>query len=195
MLEHFLCAHERFSTVCVHFYCIPALCACISIMFKHFSACISIMFQHFLCAHSYCIPALLACISTMLKHFSACISTMLQHFFACAFLLYSSTACVHFYYAQNTFLRAFLLCSSTFLRTFLPCPSTFSMRVPIAPQHPLYAVYRSSTPAAYAGVYVPQQYSLPPGGGAPPVRKLSFLIILIRRLAPPGTGWPAGRVG
>ena len=37
-----------FSTVRAHFYGIPALCACISIMFKHFLACISTVFQHWL---------------------------------------------------------------------------------------------------------------------------------------------------
>ena len=46
----------------------------------------------------YCIPAL-----------CACISTMLQHLFLCAFLLYSSTVCMHFYYAQ-----ALSVCISTF---------------------------------------------------------------------------------
>ena len=40
--------HSRNALVCVHFYCIPALCACISTSIQHFYACISIV--HFYCA-------------------------------------------------------------------------------------------------------------------------------------------------
>ena len=57
------------STVGVHFYCIAALFACISIIPQH------------------CIPALYACISTIFKHFSGCIYTRL-YVFVCICTIY-----------------------------------------------------------------------------------------------------------
>ena len=104
---HSYCKLSCSSTfLCAHPYCIPALHACTSTMFKHFLARISIVSKHFpLCAfllcsstvgvHFYCIaalfacfsiipqyyiPALYACISVIFKHFSGCIYTRLYVF-------------------------------------------------------------------------------------------------------------------
>ena len=151
MLEH--------STVRAHFYCIPALCACISIMFNHFLCAFLLFFD--------CVPALVTCISIASGGFLDCsglhlgcsthlsglpsISSVLkerkssgelwadsaetrhclkerkssgelwadsagtQHC-SCAFLLYSGTVCVHFYYVQSLSVCIsiiFRLCSST----------------------------------------------------------------------------------
>ena len=45
-------------TCCAHFYCVPALSACISTMFKPFLCAVLLIPSTFLCAHFYCIPAL-----------------------------------------------------------------------------------------------------------------------------------------
>ena len=80
---------------------------------------------------------------------SVCISIISQHFFPCASLLYSSTACAHFYYDPALFcvhyfglvgvVRQFFgligQCSSPFVCAFLLCSSTFSMRISIVLQH------------------------------------------------------------
>ena len=113
----------------VHFYA----CTSISIHFiQLFSICAFLLCSStfFLCAFLL-YSALLACISTMLKHFSACISIMLQHFLLCASLLYSSTASRWKGHESSTFLRAFLLCSSTFC---LHCLHAFLPKAP-EPQH------------------------------------------------------------
>ena len=102
----FLCAHPyRIPALdCVHFYHVQELPVCI---------CISS--STFLCAHPYGIPALSACIPTNLQHslhafflHVYCMSTDLDCFASVriptvfrhwvrAFLLPSSTLCVHFY--------------------------------------------------------------------------------------------------
>ena len=81
----------------LHFDCIPALRACISIAFLSCSS-------TFLCAHPYGIPALDACIPTNLQHslhafccMSIACGLIWTALSLCAFLLCSSTVGVHFY--------------------------------------------------------------------------------------------------
>ena len=119
--------HEK--KVRAHFYCIPALCACISTMFKHFLCAFLLFPSTFFRAHPYCIPALPARISTMIQHFSVCI-TLGWSGWSGSFLGWSDNApallCVHFYFAPAFFVCVFPLWSNTFsLRVFLLCSSIF----------------------------------------------------------------------
>ena len=63
--------HEK--KVRAHFYCIPALCACISTMFKHFLCAFLLFPSTFLRAHFYCVQhcrrAFLLRCSTLCMHF------------------------------------------------------------------------------------------------------------------------------
>ena len=59
--------------LCAHFYCIPALCACISTLFKHFLCAFLLFPSTFLRAHFYCVQhcrrAFLLRCSTLCMHF------------------------------------------------------------------------------------------------------------------------------
>ena len=109
--SHFFGSTAASTLLCANPYCIPALHACTSTMFKQFLG----VFQHFPCAHPCCTPALLACIPTMFKHFlwtlllchstflcahpyctpalSACIPTMFKHFLACISIFTCARSC------------------------------------------------------------------------------------------------------
>ena len=106
----------------MHFYCVPAL-----------SACTSIVFQHCLRAFLLCSNIFFACISTVFQHclraFLLCSSILLR-----AFLLYSSTVCVQNHLFLNTFCMHFYC-----IPALLACMSTFSLprcaRISTAFQH------------------------------------------------------------
>ena len=70
-------------TCCAHFYCVPALSACISTMFKPFLCAVLLILSTFLCAHFYCIPAP--------PHAEPCWNHLFQHFYS---MLESSIFCL-----------------------------------------------------------------------------------------------------
>ena len=99
-------------TVCMHFYCIPALFACIS--FLHAIRLItSFLYSSTACVHIYSVLALFCVHSSYDSAMSLC-----------AFLLHSSTDCVHSH-SSPTLLHAY---------TFIT-PHIFSVRISTVFQH------------------------------------------------------------
>ena len=129
--------HEK--KVRAHFYCIPALCACISTMFKHFLCAFLLFFNCFpalVTVHFHCFGRLSGLFWTVFQHclrafllhfyrapalFSVRISTVFQHWVR-AFLLICSTLCMHFYCISIAFLLHF---SSTACVHFYYDPALF----------------------------------------------------------------------
>ena len=114
-----LCSSTQCCTQCTHCYCTPALCACTSTIFKHFSGCIYTRLYVLICmcmcldastvkifpkwvharllsanVHKHfhvCVHFYFVCISIVIQHFFfACISIVLQHFFYAYFLCIST---------------------------------------------------------------------------------------------------------
>ena len=100
-------------TCCAHFYCVPALSACISTMFKPFLCAVLLIPSTFLCAHFYCIPALSHAEKyPMLAHY-ACTSMRISialplfpAYYPLLFLFISSST---FLFVRSAFYCVFLL--------------------------------------------------------------------------------------
>ena len=112
-------------------------------------------FRVWICVGSLCWFVLVPCVGSCWFRVLVCvgsvcwfvliISIISQHFFPCASLLYSSTACAHFYYDPALFcvhyfglvgvVRQFFgligQCSSTFVCAFLLCSSIFLCVFPL----------------------------------------------------------------
>ena len=100
----------------MHFYCIPALFACIS--FLHAIRLItSFLYSSTACVHTYSVLALFCVHSSYDSAMSLC-----------AFLLHSSTDCVHFH-SSPTLLHAYTFICLTFSPcAFLQCSSTVGVK-------------------------------------------------------------------